>query len=99
MTTKISCLEKPRFLTRNPPNSKSPIKTVFKTASLQFRGGSFPNVVQTAKAARRKPTKNTAAVKNKNSKACFQTLSWSDNTVFGGMHSKGFSCIGLDVRP
>lgn len=58
MTTKISCLNKPRFLNKNPPTQKDPLKKkVFKTASLQFRGGSLPNVVQTAKAARRKPTK------------------------------------------
>lgn len=57
MTTKISCLDKPRFLNKNPPTQKDPLKKVFKTASLQFRGGSLPNVVQTAKAARRKPTK------------------------------------------
>lgn len=45
------------FPNQKSPNSKEPIKTVLKTASLQFRGGSLPNVVQTAKATKRKPTK------------------------------------------
>lgn len=57
MTTKISCLDKTMFPNQKSPNSKEAIKRVFKTASLQFRGGSLPNVVQTAKAAKRKPTK------------------------------------------
>lgn len=53
----IFCLEKKNHYQKSP-NSKGPIKKkVFKTASLQFKGGALPNVVQTAKAAKRKPTK------------------------------------------
>lgn len=44
------------FPNQKSPNSKESIKTVFKTASLQFTGGFLPNVAQTAKATERKPT-------------------------------------------
>lgn len=57
MTTKISCLDKPRFLTRNPPTQKDPLKQCSKQQVYNLKGGSLPNVVQTAKATRRKPTK------------------------------------------
>lgn len=68
--TKISCLNKTTFPNQKSPNSREAIKKAFKTASLQFRGGSRPNVVQTAKATKRKPTKTQQLWRARTQSSC-----------------------------
>lgn len=86
--TKISCLNKTTFPNQKSPNSREAIKKAFKTASLQFRGGSRPNVVQTAKATKRKPTKTQQLWRAQNSKLM---LSGRDNTPVGSVRSNEHS--------
>lgn len=76
------------FPYQKSPNSKRPIKTVFKTASLQFKRRLSSKCGPDSKGHKEEAHKNTAAVKNKTKTLCLrQTLSWSDKTLFGG----GFS--------
>lgn len=83
MTTKISCLDKPRFLNKNPPTQKDPLKKSVQNSKSTISRRLASKCGPDSKGRKEEAHKNTTAVKNKSPGLGFETLSWSDNTFFG----------------